>query len=106
MVAAQKKWQEFHREFVKSDIGVVVDRYCYVLLHRFFSFVFLTVVSEMGYALLISLFSSPFCKPLLLLSFALLYRVLVNLLGRSLGSNYDFKSLHSLFGAEASGILH
>lgn len=34
VVAAQKKWQEFHREFVKSDIGVVVDRY-YHKAHAF-----------------------------------------------------------------------
>ncbi|VDL82023.1 unnamed protein product [Nippostrongylus brasiliensis] len=34
VAVAQKKWSEFHREFVKSDIGLVVDRY-YHKVHAF-----------------------------------------------------------------------
>ncbi|KAK6028734.1 hypothetical protein OSTOST_05180, partial [Ostertagia ostertagi] len=34
VLAAKKKWNDFHREFVKSDIGLVIDRY-YHKIHAF-----------------------------------------------------------------------
>ncbi|KAK5965710.1 Leucine-rich repeat domain containing protein [Trichostrongylus colubriformis] len=43
VLAAKKKWNDFHREFVKSDIGLVIDRY-YHKIHAFVVDTFLKFV--------------------------------------------------------------